>query len=255
MSNQIIPNDLSCNICFGEYNIVKNTLCDCVYYYHPTCFLEWVRRSNNAKCIMCSVAVVVNELVDNPIIYFINIHFGSSIQNPLKEIVSDQVFKYNPSINRKRIENFIFNIDLNCLDINPVDLMVLIRRNVSIPNLPFTYSWNILDNDKELKITLSYVLDIGIIYSTVDHLQRKKTNYIHSISYPGLVYSPPRIIDTFEEPIQEQSIPIELPIGQSYRLEFRNNSSYVHRYLPGLFMIILFIISLVYLIQTIHTKQ
>ena len=23
-----------CNICFGEYNYIKNTLCDCVYYYH-----------------------------------------------------------------------------------------------------------------------------------------------------------------------------------------------------------------------------
>ena len=177
-----------CNICFGEYNYVKNILCECIYYYHINCFMDWV-SSNSAKCIMCSKSVVVNPLIDNNYLEYLNINFDPFIDKPLISSVSKQVYKYNYSLNRKRIENYIFNIDVDLLNVNPIDLMVLINNNVNIPSKKnFRYSWNVKINNKVYFIILSYVLDFGMIYTVKDLSNQKvKTNYVNGYNYPGIV--------------------------------------------------------------------
>lgn len=177
-----------CNICFGEYNYVKNILCECIYYYHINCFMDWV-SSNSAKCIMCSKSVVVNPLIDNNYLEYLNINFDPFIDKPLISSVSKQVYKYNYSLNRKRIENYIFNIDVDLLNVNPIDLMVLINNNVNIPSKKnFRYSWNVKINNKVYFIILSYVLDFGMIYTIKDLSNKKiKTNYVNGFNYPGIV--------------------------------------------------------------------
>lgn len=177
-----------CNICFGEYNYVKNILCECIYYYHINCFMDWV-SSNSAKCIMCSKSVIVNPLIDNNYLEYLNINFDPFIDKPLISSVSKQVYKYNYSLNRKRIENYIFNIDVDLLNVNPIDLMVLINNNVNIPSKKnFRYSWNVKINNKVYFIILSYVLDFGMIYTVKDLSNQKvKTNYVNGYNYPGIV--------------------------------------------------------------------
>jgi len=171
-----------CNICFGEYNYIKNTLCDCVYYYHVDCFMTWVKHSSYSKCIMCSKPIVVNPIINNKKLIFKNINFNPFIDKPLQQIIPYHVYKYNKSINKKRIENYIFNIEINLLNLTPFQLMVFINNNVNIPpKIKFNYSWKVNINNTIYIITLKQVLDFGIIYTIKNVVNNNiKSNYIDS---------------------------------------------------------------------------
>ena len=190
INNQInlIDNDLNyCIICFGKYNFIQNKLCKCIYYYHTSCYFDWVKQSNKEKCIMCKEDVILNKLTSNNLEY-LNINFITSIENPINKIVNKYTYKYNDSINKRRIEIFISNNEINLLTMNPKDLMVYIFNNVNIPNKKFNYEWNNIKLNNTINtITLSYILNYGILYSIKDLENTIKNNYINCILYPGKI--------------------------------------------------------------------
>ena len=119
--NEIESGKITCNFCLGEYNYIKNTFCNCNYYYHPECFLKWVESSKKTKCIMCYKNVDINPLLDNNKLEFLNINFNEA----------------SDSIIRQRIDNYIFNIDLDLTTFSPIELYTLIIQNVNLPNRAF----------------------------------------------------------------------------------------------------------------------
>lgn len=180
-----------CTICMGEYNYIQNILCNCIYYYHIKCFFEWVHNSNKTQCIMCSQQVILNPLLNHKDLEFLNINLEPNIDNPLITLMPINTYKYNHSINKKRLELFIFNnSNINYLEINPMDLMILIYNNVDLPKkYVFSYSWSIKNNNKYYSITISNNIKHGIIYTIKDLHNRVQTNYINAFQCPGLILS------------------------------------------------------------------
>lgn len=71
-SRSVLENSLEssrleeCIICLdkGEKKLVKNFLCDCVFYYHPECYAEWIVTNNSEdsnKCIVCKKQFKINS--------------------------------------------------------------------------------------------------------------------------------------------------------------------------------------------------
>ena len=70
-SRSVLENSLEssrleeCIICLdkGDKKLVKNFLCDCVFYYHPECYAEWIVSNNyedSRKCIVCKKPFQIN---------------------------------------------------------------------------------------------------------------------------------------------------------------------------------------------------
>lgn len=176
----------NCIICFNEYNIIKNKLCKCNYYYHIPCFLTWVRNNNSAKCLLCSKPVIVNPIVNNMKIEFKNINFDSNIDLPLESYVSLRLLKYNKSINKKRIQNYIQDKYLNLIQNNPKKLYKLIKKNTNIPDQKFIYKWKTKNN--------SFVILIhdeinSMIIQVIDSNNIVKTNLKYNNQPDNIIYT------------------------------------------------------------------
>ena len=55
-----------CIICLdkGQRKLVKNFLCDCVFYYHPECYAEWIvsnKSEDISKCLVCKKPFNINH--------------------------------------------------------------------------------------------------------------------------------------------------------------------------------------------------
>tara|TARA_Y200000002_G_scaffold376963_1_gene381726 strand:+ start:1313 stop:1924 length:612 start_codon:yes stop_codon:yes gene_type:complete len=75
-SRSVLENSLEssrleeCIICLdkGDKKLVKNFLCDCVFYYHPECYAEWIVSNNyedSKKCIVCKKPFQINPNLFN----------------------------------------------------------------------------------------------------------------------------------------------------------------------------------------------
>ena len=42
-----------CIICLEKNGLTENFICDCVFYYHPECYGQWIYQSEKYKCIVC----------------------------------------------------------------------------------------------------------------------------------------------------------------------------------------------------------
>ena len=42
-----------CIICLEKDNLIKNFNCDCIFYYHSSCYAEWLFQTKNYSCILC----------------------------------------------------------------------------------------------------------------------------------------------------------------------------------------------------------
>lgn len=66
-----------CIICLDkdQRKLVKNFLCDCVFYYHPECYAEWIvsnKSEDSNKCIVCKKPFHINHnLLDKEDITYI----------------------------------------------------------------------------------------------------------------------------------------------------------------------------------------
>ena len=66
-----------CIICLdkGQRKLVKNFLCDCVFYYHPECYAEWIvsnKPEDISKCLVCKKPLHINHnLLDKEDIAYI----------------------------------------------------------------------------------------------------------------------------------------------------------------------------------------
>ena len=66
-----------CIICLdkGQRKLVKNFLCDCVFYYHPECYAEWIvsnKSEDISKCLVCKNPFNINHnLLDKDEIAYI----------------------------------------------------------------------------------------------------------------------------------------------------------------------------------------
>ena len=56
--DNIKPNE--CIICLEKDNLIKNLKCDCIFYYHPSCYAEWLFQTKNYSCILCKKEIDFN---------------------------------------------------------------------------------------------------------------------------------------------------------------------------------------------------
>tara|TARA_E500000178_G_C17014561_1_gene752250 strand:- start:510 stop:1115 length:606 start_codon:yes stop_codon:yes gene_type:complete len=75
-SRSVLENSLEssrlqeCIICLdkGDKKLVRNFLCDCVFYYHSDCYAEWIVSNNyedSRKCIVCKKPFQINPNLFN----------------------------------------------------------------------------------------------------------------------------------------------------------------------------------------------
>lgn len=95
-----------CIICLdkGQRKLVKNFLCDCVFYYHPECYAEWIvsnKSEDISKCLVCKNPFNINHnLLDKDEIAYI-LSFDRNLMSTYDLCCSD--IKHNMIINCKNV--------------------------------------------------------------------------------------------------------------------------------------------------------
>ena len=95
-----------CIICLdkGQRKLVKNFLCDCVFYYHPECYAEWIvsnKSEDISKCLVCKNPFNINHnLLDKDEIAYI-LSFDRNLMSTYDLCCSD--IKHNIIINCRNV--------------------------------------------------------------------------------------------------------------------------------------------------------
>ena len=109
-SRSVLENSLEssrleeCIICLdkGNNKLVKNFLCNCIFYYHPECYAEWIvsnKSEESNKCIVCKKSFNINpNLLDKKDITYI-LSFNRNLLSAYDLYCSD--LKHNIIINCK----------------------------------------------------------------------------------------------------------------------------------------------------------
>lgn len=107
-SRSVLENSLEstkleeCIICLdkGQRKLVKNFLCNCIFYYHPECYAEWIvsnKSEESNKCIVCKKSFDINpNLLDKKDITYI-LSFNRNLLSTYDLCCSD--LKHNILIN------------------------------------------------------------------------------------------------------------------------------------------------------------
>ena len=51
--------------CFEE-DLSKNTFCDCNFYYHDSCYYDWMQYKKSNKCLICDKDISCNYYINEP---------------------------------------------------------------------------------------------------------------------------------------------------------------------------------------------
>lgn len=95
-----------CIICLdkGQRKLVKNFFCDCVFYYHPECYAEWIvsnKSEDSSKCIVCKKPFNINHnLLDKEEIAYI-LSFDRNLMSTYDLFCSD--IKHNIIVNCRNL--------------------------------------------------------------------------------------------------------------------------------------------------------
>jgi len=110
-----------CIICLEKNDLIKNFICECMFYYHPECYGQWVYQSQIYKCIVCKCDInfMTNVRYKENIIARLSYIEAAAHQSPLIANGADTVAAARPPVppNINPIENF------NCCD-------DILRRNI-----------------------------------------------------------------------------------------------------------------------------
>lgn len=95
-----------CIICLdkGQRKLVKNFLCDCVFYYHPECYAEWIvsnKSEDISKCLVCKKPFNINHnLLDKEDVAYI-LSFDRHLMSTYDLCCSD--LKHNVIVNCRNL--------------------------------------------------------------------------------------------------------------------------------------------------------
>lgn len=147
----IDKDDTACIICFGEENTINNQLCDCNFIYHTDCYVDWLTKSKEPLCIICSCTIDRDSLG-------INLRI---IDESIEEVVSDDISL------KRRLFQIVQNSTIPLETLNPIDLLLNIQSmlDIELPSIITTYKWSLVDRDYNIKkISLTYIPERALIY-------------------------------------------------------------------------------------------
>ena len=157
-----------CIFCLETDNLVENTICDCNYKYHVKCFIEWIEKSQNCKCIICEKKISPRFFSES-----------STSSDEKNDEVYIEIGGLNNTEYLEQCKNFLTNIIQNELLINitPGVLKENIDVDFNIRNIPFNLVWNFEDQNLEFtKIGITHIVDKGLIYYKVMNNGQLVTN-------------------------------------------------------------------------------
>jgi len=194
-----VSNDYMCNFCFEECNIVENSLCECKFYYHPECLLQWVKTSKKTNCIMCDRDIDINKILENNSQRFYNIDYTKVNKTLITYLLSDSLLRRLIKL-KSQLGELVINPDVEIEYIKPSDLLDNCREFIDIPDSHFFFKWYNIDNRLNENITLSMIPGIGIIYNKIIYnngIERIITNVLNidDIRINNSLPSPPENID------------------------------------------------------------
>lgn len=137
-----------CIICH-EYteNLIENSLCDCKFYFHINCYLEWLQKNNNEKCLMCTKKIEFYQDYNK-------FYYGY-------QLISKKEYENLNKIHIN-IKKLLKNIHHNLTIYTPKKLYLLVNLFVKLPNYPIIFKWVLLNNINT--ISLLIIPNYGIIY-------------------------------------------------------------------------------------------
>ena len=105
-----------CIICLEKTGLTKNFICDCVFYYHPECYGQWVYQSEKYKCIVCKSDIYFmsdvryKENIIAEMSYIEDYRFGSSpvaLENDTITVAPPPLPPNNPVENQNWCDDII----------------------------------------------------------------------------------------------------------------------------------------------------
>ena len=145
-----------CIICFGEENIVNNDLCNCNFKYHKECYIDWLKKSSEPLCIICS-----NQIDTTTLGISLQVRPDSEEENT-DEIVEPENITF-----KDRLFYIIQNTTVPLETLSPNDLLINVIGILGdeLPNDIESYRWRIIDENYNIKkVSLTYIPERALIY-------------------------------------------------------------------------------------------
>ena len=172
-----------CSICFDEHNLIKNSLCDCKYFFHKKCFITWIGMSKRSTCIMCNTLIDLDNIIKTESSEILSRTSSDSSNEQSDGIGVQNINSENDSLPhdyflelRAAIGSVILDPNFNIELLSPVELYQNLSMGFTIPNSPFSYYWEDRNSEISRNITLNIVPGRGVYFHSIDSNGETRTN-------------------------------------------------------------------------------